>query len=300
MTYFGWLVTYGALAGVIYALIALAFVIVYKASGACNFAVGEWVMFGALLTATGLHTLGMAGGGVIGLLCAMLFAGAALVLLAMVFSRFALGRMRLQSPMTIIMLTIGLGAVMRGVGAILFRGTPNAIALPIDDGFVEIFGLSLPPERLLAALIAGLCIALIGWFYQHTRAGLALRAMGASAATASGVGVDVNRYVMLSWALVGVIAVVAGVLWSVVSGGGFGMAMVGLKVFPIVIIGGLGSIPGCIVGAMIIGVIESLASGYLDPLLGSGVSIAVSAVVLLIALWLRPQGLFGERRIARV
>lgn len=284
----------------IYALIALTFVVVYKASRAINFAVGEWVMFGALLTASGLHTLGMAQAGPWGLVGAALFASAAMVTLAIAFAHLVLGRMAVRSLMALVMLTLGLGAFMRGTGTIIFKGTPNAITLPIETGYVEILGLTLPPERLLSATIAGLCIALVSWFYQRTRIGLALRALAANPMAALGVGIDTRRMVALTWALAGLVAVVAGILWSAVSGGGFGAALVGLKVFPIVIIGGLNSIPGCIVGAMVIGIAESLASGYLDAILGSGVSIVVSSLLLLIALWLRPQGLFGERPVVRV
>lgn len=288
------------MAGAIYALIALSFVVVFKASRACNFAVGEWVMFGALLTATGLHTLGMSADGLLGILGAMLFAGIAMVVLAIAFAHFVLGRMAKRSLMTLIMVTLGLGAVMRGTGPVIFKGTPNAITLPIEVEYIDVLGLPLPPERLISALIAGLCIAIVSWFYQRTRTGLALRALAANPLTALGVGIDVNHHIAITWALAALIAVVAGVLWTLVSGGGFGTALVGLKVFPIVIIGGLNSIPGCIVGAMVIGVSESLASGYLDAVLGSGVSVVASSALLLGALWLRPQGLFGERFVARV
>ena len=300
MDYFVWLVVYGALAGAIYALIALTFVVIYKASRAINFATGEWVMFGALLTSSGLHIFGLARAGTFGLLGAIVLAAVAMVALAFVFSHVVLRRMAGRSLMAMIMLTLGLGTFMRGVGPVIFKGTPNAIISPIESDYVEIFGLILPPERLLSAAVAVLCIAAVSWFYQYSRTGLALRAIAANPLAAMGVGIDVDRHVGLSWAMAGVIAVVAGVLWSLVSGGGVGTALVGLKVFPIVIIGGLNSIPGCIIGAMVIGVADSLASGYLDPVLGSGVSIVVSSLLLLVALWLRPQGLFGERIATRV
>lgn len=300
MAFFVWLTVYGALAGVVYALIALMFVVVYKASRAINFAIGEWIMFGALLTGMGLHTLGMARAGAAGLVGAMLHGAIIMAGLAIAFAHIVPGRTGTRSPMALVMLTLGLGAVMRGTGAIIFKGTPNSIVLPGDPEYVEFLGLPLPPERLLSALIAALCIGIVGWFYQYTRTGLALRAIAANPLAARGAGIDVNRHISISWAMAGLIAVVGGVLWSVVSGGGFGTALVGLKVFPIVIIGGLNSIAGCIVGAMLIGVVESLASGYLDPILGSGVSVALSGLLLLMVLWVRPHGLFGDRLVARV
>jgi branched-chain amino acid transport system permease protein len=300
MTYFVWLVIHGALAGLIYALVALAFVVVYKSTRAANFAVGEWVMLGALLTAAALQYLG----GLIGepptLPLGLALAGVVMAALGAGFARIAAEPTRLRSPMAIIMLTLGLGAAIRGFGTILFQGVSTRFAAPIPTELIEMFGLRFPPERVLCAAIALLCIVVVTWFYHYTRAGLALRALADNPLAALGAGIGLSRYVALSWALAGLVAVVAGVLWSLVSGGGFGTALVGLKVFPIVIIGGLNSIAGCVVGAILIGVVDSLASGYLDPILGSGVSTPLSAVLLLIALWLRPHGLFGERAIVRV
>jgi branched-chain amino acid transport system permease protein len=300
MTYFVWLLVYGALAGAIYALVALTFVVVYKSSRAANFAVGEWTMLGAMLTATGLYLLDGRSDGTIGLLCSMLFAVISMIALAIVFARIAAVPMRMRSPMAMIMLTLGVGAVIRGAGTIVFRGVPATITLPIAADHIDLLGMPWPPERMLSALLAGIAIAAVAWFYQSTRAGLALRAMAASPVAALGSGIDAGRYIALSWVLAGSVAVVAGVLWTAVSGGGFGTMLVGLKVFPIVIIGGLNSIPGCIVGAMVIGIMESLASGYLDPILGSGVSVPLSGMLLLAVLWLRPQGLFGEPPMTRV
>ena len=300
VAYFIWLVVYGALAGAIYALVALTFVIVYKVSRTMNFATGEWVMFGALLTSSGLHGFNLAGAGLAGLLGVILLAALAMAAFATALSRVVLRHMTGRSLMAMIMLTLGLGTLMRGLGPIIFKGRANAIASPIESDYIEILGLVLPPERLLSAVVAALCITAVGCFYKYTRTGLALRAIAADPAAASGAGVDVAGHIALSWALAGIVAVVAGVLWSIVSGGGIGTALVGMKVFPIVIIGGLNSIPGCILGAMVIGVADSLASGYLDRLVGSGVSIVVSSLLLLAALWLRPWGLFGERVATRV
>lgn len=300
MAYFVWLIVYGALAGAIYALVALTFVVVYKSSRAANFAVGEWTMLGALLTATGLYFLDGRSDSTIELLCSMLFAVISMIVLAIVFARIAAVPMRIRSPMAMIMLTLGVGAVIRGVGTIVFRGVPTTITLPIAAEQIDLLGIPWPPERMFSALIAGLAIAGVTWFYQRTRAGLALRAMAASPVAALGSGINVHRFIALSWALAGVIAVIAGVLWTAVYGGGFGTMLVGLKVFPIVIIGGLNSIPGTIAGAMVIGIMESLASGYLDPVLGSGVSVPLSGLLLLAVLWLHPQGLFGEPPTTRV
>lgn len=294
MAYFAWLVVHGALAGAIYALVALAFVVVHKASRAINFAVGEWVLFGALLTASALHRLEL------GPVASLAFAAAGLALLAWGFSTLVLQRVHGRSLMLPIMLTLGLGALMRGVGNMIFKGSTGAFNLPLGEDHIEIAGLALPPERLLSAAIALACICAVAWFYRFTRTGLALRAVASSALAARGMGIDVGRHITLAWIIAGLISVAAGVLWSIVSGGGFGTALVGLKVFPIVVIGGLNSIPGCILAAMLIGIAETLASGYLDALLGSGVSVVVSSTLLLITLWVRPHGLFGTREVARI
>lgn len=294
MAYLAWLIAYGLLAGAVYALVALAFVVVHKASRAINFAVGEWVMFGALLTAAALHVLALP------LAPALVLAGFGVTAFAWAFSRLVLRRMTGRSLMAMIMLTLGLGAFMRGLGPMIFSGIPNAIVLPLPEDPVPFAGLSLPPERLAAAAIALACVGAVAWFYRATRTGLALRAIALSPATARGLGIDVDRHIAIAWGLAGLVALAAGVLWSAVSGGGFGTALVGLKVFPIVVIGGLNSIPGCILGAMLIGVAESLASGYLDRLAGSGVSVVVSSALLLLMLWLRPHGFFGAPLATRI
>ena len=294
MPFFLSLVIGGALAGAIYALIALAFVLVYKASHMINFAIGEWVMWGALLAATGAHAtgLGLAGG--------LIFACVGMMTLAFAFCRLVLRRMTATPALALIMLTLGLGAVMHGVGAVIFAGAPSAITLPIPAQPILIQGMPIATDKLVAALVAALCIVLVGAFYRWTRTGLALQAIADDRQTAMSVGIDVDRHFLIVWAIAGVISVAAGVLWTYVAGGGFGVALVGLKVFPIVIVGGLDSIPGAIVGAMIIGELESLGAGYLDSSLGGGFGSVASYLLLIAMLVARPAGLFGRARIERV
>jgi len=284
----------GALAGAIYALIALAFVLVYKASRMINFAIGEWVMWGALLVAVGGQTIGL------GLGAAIIFACAGMIALAFAFSGLVLRRMTALPVIGSIMVTLALGAVMRGMAAVIFSGVPSGISLPITADPIMVGGVRIATEKLIAALVAALCIALVAAFYRLSRTGLALQALADDRQTAMSVGIDVDRHLLIVWAIAGVISVAAGVLWTFVSGGGFGVALVGLKVFPIVIIGGLDSVPGAIVGAMIIWVMESLGTGYLDPILGGGFGNIISYLLLIGMLVLRPSGLFGRPRIERV
>ena len=260
----------GALAGAIYALIALAFVLIYKASRMITFAIGECVMFGALLAGTGMHAMGLS------LIGATLFACVGMAAFGLAFNAAVVRRLVTGPAITLIMVTLGLGALMRGAAPLMIHGVPG------------------PPDKLAAALIAGFCVAVFIWFYERTRTGIALRAICDDQQAALAAGIDAHRHFALVWALTGVISAIAGVLWTVVAGSGFGVALVGLKVFPIVIIGGLDSVIGVMVGAMLIGVFESLGAGYVDPSVGAGFGTVASYLLLIGMLLVRPYGLFGR------
>jgi branched-chain amino acid transport system permease protein len=253
------LVVNGGLAGAIYALIALAFVLVYKASRMINFALGEWIMFGSMLAATGSHAIGLGFGG------ALLFGCAGMALLGAGFNAIVLGRLVTRPVISMVLVTLGLGAVMRGVAALCFRGVPGAMTLPVSLERVSLCGIDIAGDKLVAALISAVCVGGVSWFFHYSRTGIALRAIADDQQAALASGIDVQQHFALVWAATGVISVIAGVLWTYVAGGGFGVALVGLKIFPIVIIGGLDSVAGTLVAAIVIGVLESLGAGYLDP-----------------------------------
>jgi branched-chain amino acid transport system permease protein len=223
-----------------------------------------------------------------------------MVAIAIAWNRVVLQRMVGRSLISMIMVTIGFGALIRGAAALSFRGVPLAVPSPLPDEPVSLAGLLVPADRLAAAAVASAAIALVAWFFHGTRTGLALRAIADDQQAAMGVGIDIDRHFSITWALVGVLSVLAGTLWVSVSGGGFGVVLLGLKVFPIVIIGGLDSIGGTIVGAVLVGVLESLAASYLDPLLGGGFSLVAAYLVLVVMLFVRPWGLFGRPVIERV
>jgi len=293
MTFFAALVVDGALAGAVYALIALSFVVVYRASGMINFAVGDCVMLGARLVAFGVYGLGLgvAGG---------LVAGCAGMIAAMLaFNQAVLRRMTTRPVISLIMVTLGLATLIRGAASLALAGVPAGLVVRSPEPIV-LAGVSIAVEKVLAATAAAVCIALVSWTLQRSRAGVAMRAIADDQQSAMGVGIDLHRYFGLTWALMGAISAVAGTLWVIVGGGGFGVALVGLKIFPIVIIGGLDSMGGAIVGAMLVGVLESLAAGYLDPLVGGGFSNVASYLVLLVVLFVRPYGLFGRADARRV
>ena len=161
-------------------------------------------------------------------------------------------------------------------------------------------GVRVPPDKLAAAAIALACVAVVSWFFRGSRTGLALRAIADDQQIAMAVGIDIHRHLSIAWAMMAAISVLAGTLWALVAGSGFGVVLVGLKVFPIVIVGGLDSILGTIVAALVISVLESLAAGYLDPFVGGGFSSVASYLVLIVMLFVRPYGMFGRPHIERV
>jgi branched-chain amino acid transport system permease protein len=284
----------GILAGPLYALIALAFVVVYKTSRMVNFALGEWAMLGSRLVAAGLYATGLGLAGAVGL------AGAATVAGALVFNRLVLRRLVGRPMISVIMVTLGLGMLMRGAAALVLGGIPSAIPLPFpSDPFIA-GGVALSTEKLVTAATATVCVAVVSWFFRGSRTGLALRAIADDPQIAMAVGIDLHRHLSIAWAMMAAISVLAGTLWVLVAGSGFGVVLVGLKVFPIVIVGGLDSIVGTIVAALAIGVMESLAAGYVDPVVGGGFSGVASYLVLIAVLFARPYGMFGRPDVERI
>ncbi len=293
MWFFSELLIHGILAGSVYALIALAFVVVYKSSRMINFALGEFIMLASKLVATGLHGLGL------GLLGGIGFGCAGMMAFALGLNRLILRRLVGQPLISFIMVTIGLGVFLRSSAVFLFSGIPGSIPLPIQQEPIQVMGLLISLDELVAGAVAIVTIGTVSWFFQSSRTGVALRAIAEDQQAAMLVGIDLNRYFTITWAIAGIICVIAGTLWTFISGGGFSLVLVGLKVFPIVIIGGLDSIPGVIIVAVFVGLLESLAAGYIDPVI-TGFSRVSAYLVLLLVLLMRPYGLFGKPDIERV
>ena len=294
MLFFVALLVDGILAGAIYALIALAFVVVYKSSRMINFALGEWALVGSRLTATGLHTAALGPTGALAGACL------GLVALSLLFNQVVVRRLAGRPLISLIMVTLGLGALVRGAAPLVFGAVPRSIPLPIPVEPLEMYGVLVSTEKLVAAVVAAGSIVVVAAFFRWSRTGLALRAISDDQQVAMAMGIDVHQHAAVTWAIVGVLSVLSGTLWTFASGGAFGVVIIGLKVLPIVIIGGLDSIPGVLIGAALVGVLESLASGYVDPLLGGGFSTIASYLVLLAALLVRPSGLFGRPDARRV
>jgi len=284
----------GVLTGALYALVAVSFTIVYRSSRMINFALGDWTMLGAGLVAAGVHTLGLS-------LPAGLAAGClGMVALGLAFNHVVLRPLLGRPVIALLMVTLGLGALMRGAWAVGLRHLAGRIELPIPPEPIAWQGVLVSTEKLVAAGVAAVAVGVTACLFRWSRTGLALRAIADDQQVALAMGIDVQRHFAITWALVGVLSVIAGTLWTFVAGSGFGLALVGLKVFPIVILGGLDSIAGTIVAAVVVGVIEALAAGYLDAHLGSGFGGIASYLVLIAVLVARPHGLFGRADAARV
>jgi branched-chain amino acid transport system permease protein len=293
MLFLAGLLVDGVLAGAVYAPIALAFVVVYKASRMINFALGELMMVGTRLVASGLHA-GLGALGAVGAACAGMAA------LAVLFNRAVLRRLAGRPVIALIMVTLGLGALLRSSAAVFFTDSPGAVRSPLPSAPLAVAGVFVSLDKLVAAGIALACVAVVSWIFQRSRIGVALRAIADDPQVATSVGIDINRYFAITWIMVGILSVVGGTLWSITVGGGFGVVLVGLKVFPIVILGGLDSILGTFLGAIFIGVLESVTTGYVDPLLGAGFGSMVSYLVLIAVLFVRPYGLLGRPQVERV
>ena len=299
----------GLMAGMLYSLIALGFVLIFKASGVFNFAQGAMVLFAALAMARFSewipHWLGIENK-VVGNVLA--FAAAMLVMIAVawVIERLVLGKLVNQEGITLLMATLGITYFLDGFGQTLFGSDIYKIdvGLPKDPMFLfeSVFpgGVLISKEDLYAAVIAAALVAALSLFFQKTSTGRALRAVADDHQAAQSIGIPLNRIWVIVWSVAGFVALVAGVIWGSKLGVQFSLSLVALKALPVVILGGLTSVPGAIIGGLIIGVGEKLSEVYIGPMVGGGIEIWFAYVLALICLLVRPQGLFGEKIIDRV
>ncbi|MEK9904928.1 MAG: branched-chain amino acid ABC transporter permease [Rhodospirillales bacterium] len=294
MEYFLHLLVSGLLSGPVYALVGVAFVVLYRASSVLNFSLGAWVNLGAKLTGIGTSTLGLP------LLLAIPGALAALSGLAILFNKLVVERLSNRPVTSLVMATLALGVLMRAGSAWTLTGLPSEIPVPFENALLWWGDIPFPPSRLLATTAAIAIIAGLWTFFQFSRAGIALRAIADDIAAAATVGIPSIYYLSLAWALSAAAAVAGGVLWSIDGLGGFSMTLVLAKVLPVVVIGGLTSFAGTMVAAMIIGVSENMAAGYLDPVIGTGSGALVAAVLIFVTLAIRPNGLFGTPAVQRI
>ncbi|GAA5785830.1 branched-chain amino acid ABC transporter permease [Chitiniphilus shinanonensis] len=293
MDFFLEVLTGGLLAGVMYSLVAIGFVLIYKASGVFNFAQGAMVLFAAL-TFVSLVERGVPFWGAFALTLA------AMVALALLIERAVLRPLVNRSPITLFMATLGLSYVIEGAAQALWGAQVHGLDLGIADEPLELGGMLLSQFDLFAAGTAALLVALLSFLFNRTRLGLSLRAVADDALGALAVGIRLPRIWAVVWAVAGFVGLVAGLLWGARLGVQFSLSLVVLKALPVLIIGGFTSMTGAIVGGLIVGAGEKLAEVYLGPLVGGGIENWFPYALALLFLLVRPAGLFGERAIERV
>jgi len=287
------LIVSGLSIGLMYSLIALGFVLVYKATDAINFAQGEFVMLAGFVAAVAL-------GDKVPVLAAVALAVVVMVVFSFALERIVLRPLLGRPIVAVIMATIGLGAILRGLPAITVGGQTRALSLPIGDSPFVFGPIFLPPIQVLGVVVTLAFLGIFSWFFLKSRMGVAMRAVADNQQVAMAMGINVERYFALAWAMAGIVSALGGVIWGSMLGVDTQLSLVGLKVFPVVILGGLDSIVGAVVGGLIVGVVESLAAGYLDPYVGGGTKDFAPYVLMIIALMFKPYGLFGTHRIERV
>ncbi len=299
----------GLMAGMLYSLVALGFVLIYKASGVFNFAQGAMVLFAALAMArfsewiplyTGISNM------VIANLLAFVGAGILMFVVAWLIERLALRHLVNQEGTTLLMATLGISYFLDGIGQTIFGsdiykidvGMPKEPIMAFENVFEG--GILINKEDLYAAVIAAVLVGLLTLFFQKTVTGRALRAVADDHQAAQSIGIPLNRIWVIVWCVAGVVALVAGMIWGSKLGVQFSLTTVALRALPVVILGGLTSVPGAIIGGLIIGVGEKLSEVFLGPYVGGGIEIWFAYVLALLFLLYRPQGLFGEKIIDRV
>jgi len=299
----------GLMTGMLYSLVALGFVLIFKASGVFNFAQGAMVLLAALAMARFAewipHWLGF-DSKVLGNLLAFAAAMVMMVAVAWLIERLVLGKLVNQEGVTLLMATLGIAYFMDGAGQTLFGSDIYKIdvGLPKDPIFLldTVFqgGILVNKEDLYAAAIAASLVVLLSMFFQYTATGRALRAVADDHQAAQSIGIPLNRIWVIVWSVAGFTALVAGMIWGSKLGVQFSLSLVALKALPVVILGGLTSVPGAIIGGLIIGVGEKLSEVYIGSQIGGGIEIWFGYVLVLFVLLVRPQGLFGEKIIDRV
>lgn len=299
----------GLMSGMLYSLVALGFVLIFKASGVFNFAQGAMVLFAALAMArfsewvpllTGLNNK------VIVNVIAFFIALAIMIVVAWLIEKLVLGKLVNQEGVTLLMATLGITYFLDGLGQTLFGsaiykidvGMPKEPMFPLESLFPG--GILINQEDLVAAGVAALLVIVLALFFQFTTTGRALRAVADDHQAAQSIGIPLNRIWVIVWSVAGFVALVAGVIWGSKLGVQFSLSLIALKALPVVILGGLTSVPGAIIGGLIIGVGEKLSEVFLGPYVGGGIEIWFAYVLVLFVLLVRPQGLFGEKIIDRV
>jgi branched-chain amino acid transport system permease protein len=288
------LLSNGVLIGLMYSLIALGFVLVYKATDAVNFAQGEFVMIAGLVVALAMSSAGAP------LWIAVILGLASMIVFGFALERIVLRKLIGRPVIAVVMATIGLASILRGVGPTFFGAGTKSLPLPISDEPFIIGPLFIPPIQILGATVSIVFLTGFACFFLWSRKGIAMRAVADNQQVAMAMGINVERYFGLAWAMTGVVSALGGIIWGNLIGVDVNLSLVGFKVFPVVILGGLDSIPGAVVGGLIVGIVENIAAGYIDPYVGGGTKDFAPYVLMILALMIRPYGIFGKKIIERV
>jgi branched-chain amino acid transport system permease protein len=279
--------------GLMYSLIALGFVLIYKATDAINFAQGEFVMLAGFMATTALAAH-------MPLWAAIAAAILGMIVLSFVLERTVLRPLLGRPVVAVIMATIGLAAILRGLPPITIGAQTKALPLPMGEEPIRLWTAVIPPVQVVGVIVSIGFLAVFTWFFLKSRMGIAMRAVADNQQVAMAMGINVERYFAIAWAMAGVVSALGGIIWGSMLGVDTQLSLIGLKVFPVVILGGLDSIVGAVVGGLIVGVVESIAAGYLDPYVGGGTKDFAPYVLMILTLMFKPYGLFGTHRIERV
>ncbi|WP_183679877.1 MULTISPECIES: branched-chain amino acid ABC transporter permease [unclassified Janthinobacterium] len=288
----------GLLSGVMYALVAIGFVLIYKASGVFNFAQGAMVFFAALTCVGIMDKFGLS------LWLAIPLTMVTMVVLGMAIERVVLRPLVNQPEITLFMATIGLAFFIEGLAQLMWGSQVHKLDLPIEDVpmpfLMDHFNIIVSQFDVVAAGICALLVICLALLFSKTKVGRALRAVADDHQAALAVGIPLQRIWAVVWGVAGLVAMVAGLLWGARNGVQFALTFIALKALPVLILGGFTSVPGAIVGGLIIGASEKLAEVYLGPMVGGGIEGWFPYVLALLFLLVRPEGLFGERIIRRI
>jgi branched-chain amino acid transport system permease protein len=283
----------GLLTGVMYSLVALGFVLIYKASGVFNYAQGTMVLFAAL-TLVGQMEMGVP------VWLAIILTAVVMVALSFAVERVVLRPLVNQSQIILFMATIGISFFLEGLGQMLWGGDVHALDLGLPSGPIIVKGILINKFDLVAAVTAGVLVTALALFFQKTAIGRALRAVADDHQAALSVGIPLKQIWVIVWTVAGLVALVAGIMWGTNLGVQFSLSLVALKALPVLILGGFTSVPGAIVGGLIVGAAEKVGEVFWGPALGGAIEDWFAYVLALAFLLFRPQGLFGERIIERV
>lgn len=295
MTFFLQLVVTGFAQGMVYALIAIGFVIILKCSDVFNIAQGHFVMIGGYLGYTFLVPLGLP------IWAAFLLAIAVAIVMGLLIERLMLRPLVGQPVLAVVMMTIALATVLAGLATLLWGAEYKAYHGLLPSITAKVGSISIPSESVIGLIMSVICVVILILFFRYTKIGLAMRATAEDLQVVQSVGIKATTVYAVSWIIACVVGIIGGILLGGVSGANMELADIGLKAFAVVLLGGLDSIGGAIVAGIILGMLENVAAGYLDPLLpGGGLAQVFPFIVMIIVLIFKPNGLFGMSRIERV